>query len=341
MKRLKLTRERYGLTQSELAERLGTTQQTIARWEAGKAEPNLAALRDLAICLHTAVDSLLDRKSALEDQTTNPLAWLSGDKSGYWGNVGIRLQNNKLSTWYPITTSTMERIFGELQSAEKNTWISFQSLNNKMVILRPSQVQAFTFLDEAEDQIEDDWEVGPDDVEGWPQEVYECLEHLLWEGLDNTSSGEEFSENLIAGTKELINEHQLNDQKLMEMCVKTRITQRDGTTHLLLVSPERLAGAMFDFDIGIENSGSMMLHLDDRDGDHSVFLSLDLISRLEFPLLALKRGMENQQRDYANAGMDDIAPESENTKTAKNHISKTPKAKLFRYAAEQPSRPRA
>jgi len=301
MKRLRLARERCGLTQSALAERLSTTQQTIARWETGKAEPSLAALRDLAICLHTTVDSLLGRTSVLDHQTTNPLAWISGDKSGYWGNIGICLPHSNFSTWYPITTSTMERVFGELQTVDTSTWISFQTLNNKMVICRPAQVQAVTFLDEAEDEIEEDWEVGPDDVEGWPQEIYECLEHImLQEELDEPVNGEEFSDKLISIARKLISEYNLDDQRLKEMCIKTRITHTDGTTRVLHVSFERLASVMFDFEIGVEHANSTMLHLDDQDGDHSVFLSLDLISRLEFPLLALKKGLENQQNDYAN-----------------------------------------
>jgi transcriptional regulator with XRE-family HTH domain len=315
MKRLKQARQRYGLTQSELAERLGTTQQTIARWETGKAEPSLAALRDLAICLCTTVDSLLGRAPVLEHQTPDPSAWITGDKSGYWGNIGIRLPHDKLSIWYPITTSTMERIFGELQSAETNTWISFQTLNNKMVVCRPSQLQVLTFLDEAEDQIEDDWEVGPDDVEGWPQEIYECLEYLMWEELGVPGDEEEFSDKLIAGTKELISEHQLGEKKLMEMCVKTRVTHTDGTTRLLHVSPERLANTMFDFDVGMEHTGSTMLHLDDEGGDHSVFLSLDLISRLELPLLALKRGMEDREDEYARDDASGTPAKSESTKS--------------------------
>jgi len=314
MKRLKIARERWGLTQSELAERLDTTQQTVARWEAGKAEPSLAALRDLAICLHTSVDVLLGRRSVLEHQTTDPFAWLSGDKSGYWGNIGIRLPHRKFSIWYPITTSTMEGVFGELQGVETNTWISFQTLNNKLVACRPSQLQALTFLDEAEDQIEGDWQVGPDDAEGWPQEVYECLEYLLWERLGGSGEGEEFSKKLISGTKELISEHQLDNEKLMEMCVQTRITHTDGTTRLLHVSPERLASAMFDFDLGIEHVGSTMLHLDDEGGDHSVFLSLDLISLLELPLLAVKKGMEEHLREDTLGEAAEIAADAKSLK---------------------------
>ena len=42
-----------------------------------------------------------------------------------------------------------------------------------------------------------------------------------------------------------------------------------------------------------------MLHLDEEAGDHSVSLSLDLISRLEFPLLASRKAMKNQRNDDA------------------------------------------
>jgi len=101
----------------------------------------------------------------------------------------------------------------------------------------------------------------------------------------------------------------------MEMCVKIRITQTDGTTRLLHVSPERLAGTMFDFDIGMEHSGPTVLRLDDEGSDYSIFLSPDLISRLEFPLLVLKKGIKNQQDDNADA--DNIAIEPQNTKSAR------------------------
>lgn len=184
-----------------------------------------------------------------------------------------------------------------------------------------SQLQALTFLDEAEDQIAGDWKVGPDDVEGWPQELYECLEYLMWEGLGDSDDRNEFSDKLIAGTKEIISEYRLDDQRIMEMCVKTRVTHTDGTTRWLHVSPERSASAFFDFDIGVENTGSTMLHLDDEGGDHSIFLSLDLVARLEFPLLALKKGMEDQQDDYADDDANNIA--TENSKSPERRLKQT------------------
>lgn len=44
-------RERLGLTQTELAERMGTTQPTIARLEAGGVTPSLDTLRRAANAL--------------------------------------------------------------------------------------------------------------------------------------------------------------------------------------------------------------------------------------------------------------------------------------------------
>ncbi len=41
-------RLRAGLTQAELAARLGTTQSAIARWEAGGTQPSLETLRRVA-----------------------------------------------------------------------------------------------------------------------------------------------------------------------------------------------------------------------------------------------------------------------------------------------------
>jgi transcriptional regulator with XRE-family HTH domain len=46
--RIKQKREALGLTQSEVAEKLFVTQQTVARWEGDKHLPPITALEDLA-----------------------------------------------------------------------------------------------------------------------------------------------------------------------------------------------------------------------------------------------------------------------------------------------------
>ena len=58
-------RRRARLTQSELADRAGTTQSAIARWEAGRALPSLEKLQALVACCNLDLTvSLVDRQTA-------------------------------------------------------------------------------------------------------------------------------------------------------------------------------------------------------------------------------------------------------------------------------------
>lgn len=48
-----------GLTQAELAERIGCTQKDVARWENDVREPRLSALKKLAEALECKVDDII------------------------------------------------------------------------------------------------------------------------------------------------------------------------------------------------------------------------------------------------------------------------------------------
>jgi len=83
VKRLKELRQSLGLTQEALAKALQTTQQTIARWETGKAEPNLSSLRDLAMIFGTSVDDVVGSNPISKRVTTNTYTlFTKGDQDG-------------------------------------------------------------------------------------------------------------------------------------------------------------------------------------------------------------------------------------------------------------------
>lgn len=71
-------RRRAGITQKELARRLGTTQSVVARWESGRVSPTVETLSkvvracglDLVISLRPADDHDLDL--ALQSQRLTP-----------------------------------------------------------------------------------------------------------------------------------------------------------------------------------------------------------------------------------------------------------------------------
>ena len=52
-KKVKLARVQRGLTQAELAKRVGTKQTSISRLESGKVSPSISFLKQIAIALDT------------------------------------------------------------------------------------------------------------------------------------------------------------------------------------------------------------------------------------------------------------------------------------------------
>lgn len=56
---LKLALQNNGLSQAQLAEKLGTTQQTVSRWINGVNEPDLSTLLIICKILNETPNSLL------------------------------------------------------------------------------------------------------------------------------------------------------------------------------------------------------------------------------------------------------------------------------------------
>ncbi len=71
MKSLARLREKYKLSQGDLAEKIGVSQQTVSKYERGLLEPNLETLRILADYFDVTVDYLLGRTA---DNTPDSLS---------------------------------------------------------------------------------------------------------------------------------------------------------------------------------------------------------------------------------------------------------------------------
>lgn len=57
--RLLTVRRQHGLTQLQMAERVGLHVNQIRRYEAGDAQPSLEALKKIALALNVSIDSLV------------------------------------------------------------------------------------------------------------------------------------------------------------------------------------------------------------------------------------------------------------------------------------------
>ena len=65
-----MLRRQRGLSQRELAERIGVSNQAVSKWENGDNLPDIALLLPLAELLHTTVDAIL---SAGEGRFRHPV----------------------------------------------------------------------------------------------------------------------------------------------------------------------------------------------------------------------------------------------------------------------------
>ncbi len=63
--KLRQLRNQKGVTQAELANRLGVTQQAVGKWETGRSSPDPITLMRLAEYFGVSVDVLLGREGAL------------------------------------------------------------------------------------------------------------------------------------------------------------------------------------------------------------------------------------------------------------------------------------
>ena len=58
---LKQCRKKQGVSQAELASKLGVTQQAVGKWESGKSSPDPSTVARIAELLNTTADYLLGR----------------------------------------------------------------------------------------------------------------------------------------------------------------------------------------------------------------------------------------------------------------------------------------
>ena len=65
---IKGLRVRNSLSQKQLAEQLGVSQQTVAKWESGNASPKPALIKRIAEYFDVSADYLLGIKPKIDDR---------------------------------------------------------------------------------------------------------------------------------------------------------------------------------------------------------------------------------------------------------------------------------
>lgn len=69
-------RKEKGLTQQELAEKLGVTNKAVSKWENGKCMPDLSIIKELCVILEISITSLLNGEETSDEKVILRLLWL-------------------------------------------------------------------------------------------------------------------------------------------------------------------------------------------------------------------------------------------------------------------------
>ena len=70
--KITLYRKKNGLSQEELAEKIGVSRQAVSKWETGDALPEITKLKALAETFNVTVDFLLDDEKEEFSQQIDP-----------------------------------------------------------------------------------------------------------------------------------------------------------------------------------------------------------------------------------------------------------------------------
>lgn len=293
MNKFKKFRQKRGYTQGQVAEMLKTTQQSVARWESSQAEPDLAALRDMAVIYSTSVDDLLGNNPLSDSVVTNSYFALDGGDEHFWGHLGILLPGESYSRWYPITLQTAKVLDTAIQHrGATKPWVALSTLNNRMLLINLSQVQRICMLDDNADEVADDWELGWDSYQGHSLEVYRALAQwaLGLSDEDEEVSSETFLEELSI----LIDEEGLTQDLVIERVVDTHIHFTSGQVRRCNPSERYLLEALNE----VENpTTQLMFDLSDPDFGLTTYIPLNAVRLIDMPLYQLVDAMKAEQEE--------------------------------------------
>lgn len=75
-------RRKSGLSQSELADRIGVTNKAVSKWETGKSKPTTGTLRKLAAIFHVPIEQLLSLKDKERKMKVSKIVITGGPCAG-------------------------------------------------------------------------------------------------------------------------------------------------------------------------------------------------------------------------------------------------------------------
>lgn len=175
--KLKQFRVRAGMTQAELAKKVGVTQPNYQRWEAGAAPVPNDKLAKLAKVLKASPEALLGRHPPITARFYDNSA---GEDLNYYGEVAIHFCGGGAPLLLSISEGAFSRLHRDLQL--NPMFVTVRSLANQTVVIRSKAIADLYFSSEAYDTYGPEHDTYTEhaslqmpDSRDW--EIVEALEH--------------------------------------------------------------------------------------------------------------------------------------------------------------------
>jgi transcriptional regulator with XRE-family HTH domain len=296
MKRLKELRVVQGLTQAELAKRIGTTQQSIARWEAGTSTPTIHSLDILAYALKTTISHLLGQRGLARGPEADNEE--DGEKGVFWGHLGLLLRGTSKSKWYPIADQTYRRLWSAMRNLEidddQNYWLVCETLNNRMLAFKPDAIERIWLLDDACDGPTGDWssKFVLDDYSGLSPAIYKAMDEWVdgaW-GIEEESDEEKDRRKIVEA---LVKRAKLDDpDKLHAFLHNTELHLESGRVIEVWMEPDDLWSSLSDLEFGLNRA----FYAPAFGGTHESFIPTRGLVLVDAPLMDVLEGRTDELR---------------------------------------------
>lgn len=252
-----------GLTQKELAKRMGTTQQSVARWERGETSLKPDVLRELSYTLNCTPEDILDWSP--EKRLRSPFP--ETDWSSAYGTLEITVSSGTTDA-FPISRDGLSLLEQQLatdtplEDRKNQKWVYTFTLDNKIIAINPTNVTRIKLYS-------DDVRAMP---RHYPKSVYSAL-------LDSTFINHpKEAHDACEEIKEALGDEET-------LCVTTHLKAlfADGTTEVCYID-EDVAEELDEFIYEMPDGNANILLRSHSETDYATSLiNLSKVGFLHFP----------------------------------------------------------
>lgn len=297
MKVIKELRKVRNISIDQLAKMVSVSSADLTEWENDIDKFPSKILSHISIIFGTSSKSLKEIKLEEGELINTNHYFLYTNKKvedGWWGHIGILLEGEITTRWYPISLNTYKRAWSVIANLdEENEVLEIKTLNNRNLLFFPAKTKKIVFLDEAVDEPNGDWKLKHDEISGMPEEFYhglnEYLDGLMF--LENTS----FCKKVQEMVEEYTDKYDMDENKIVHYLEFTKIFCADGSKYNMYIESQKLADMTY-FG-GLEG---LPLIVDLSDDGYDLFIPRKNIVLIDMPYLVVEKGSEILHQEMMN-----------------------------------------